>query len=103
MPSSLSVFLTGLFIGGGASLLGAALSYWFGLAAAQGEDDEPTSVPIVYLFLVTIILSAIGAVALIATFFNQRSAAHVLLTGAGVVTGFTLVFSLLLFIYLQQE
>jgi hypothetical protein len=99
MTPAWTSFLIGLTIGGGASLFGAVLSYWFGL-----RDQTPQSgAPLAYLFLVPVVLSFIGALALVAAFFNDRSIGLILLTGLGVILGFTLVFALLLFLWVQQD
>ena len=103
MTPALSSFATGLLIGGGASLLGAVLSYWFGLRQIEGRNDEYSGAPLAYLFLVPLLLSFIGAVALVLAFFNGQPLGLVLLTGIGVVLGFTLVFALLLFAYVRRD
>ena len=92
-------FFTGLLIGGCASLVGAALSYWFGL-----RDRKPQSgAPLAYLFLVPVVLSLIGALAVVFSLLNGGSVSLTLITGLGVIVGFTLVFALLLFLWVQAE
>jgi hypothetical protein len=103
MTPALSSFATGLLIGGGASLLGAMLSYWFGLRQVEGRNDGHSGAPLAYLFLVPLILSFIGAVALVLALFNGRPVGLVLVMGFGVVFGFTLVFALLLFAYVRRD
>ncbi len=91
-------FLIGLTIGAVASLLGAWLSYQYGLRQAP----EATTAPLRYLLLVTIGLSLLGAAILLAALFYGYSLALVLTTGAGVIIGFWLVFFVLLMFWIRK-
>ena len=99
MTPAWTSFLIGLAIGGSASLLGGALSYWFGLR----NQNSQSNAPLAYLFFVPVMLSLIGGLALVTAFFNDRSVMLLLLTGLGVIMGFTIVFALLLFVWVQQD
>lgn len=94
----LTAFLSGFGIGVGVSLVGAALSYWFGLRRTVGE----TKTPLLFLMLAVLGLGAAGGVVLISTVWTGRTT-HALVTGAGVVSGFTVVFGLLLFFWVRAE
>lgn len=98
VSSMFTAFLSGFGIGVVVSLVGAALSYWFGLRRTLGE----TKTPLLFLMLAVLGLGAAGAVVLLGTVWTG-GIAHALVTGAGVVIGFTVVFALLLFAWVRAE
>jgi len=92
-------FLIGLAIGIIASLLGAWLSYRYGLRLAP----ERTAAPLRYLLLVTIGLTLLGIAVLLTALFYGYNLRLVLVTGAGVITGFWSIFFGLLTFWLRRS
>lgn len=91
-------FFIGLAIGAIASGLGAWLSYRYGLWLAP----EHTTAPLRYLLLVTIGLSLLGIAVLSTALMYGYNVQLVLITGAGVIAGFWLVFFGLLAFWLRK-
>ena len=86
----------GLGLGFAFSVAGALLSYWFGLRRNTGR----TAAPLVYLFLTVLLLGMIGAVTLVMGLFSGKIV-NGLVSGLGVVIGFSIVFAGLMFGYLK--
>ena len=91
----MTAFFVGLGIGAVISLIGAALSFWFGLHRTAGE----TKAPLAYLVLMVMGLGVVGLLVTVRAFVTGQVGAA-LLTGAGVVLGFNVVFGLLLLLYI---
>ena len=94
----MTAFFVGLGIGAVISLIGAALSYWCGLHRTGGE----TRAPLAYLVLMVMGLGLVGILVTVRAFVTGQVGAA-LLTGAGVVVGFNLVFGLLLLLYIRAD
>ncbi|MCB9161508.1 MAG: hypothetical protein R3A10_23635 [Caldilineaceae bacterium] len=94
----MTAFFVGLGIGAVISLIGAALSYWFGLHRTDGE----TRAPLAYLVLMVMGLGLVGILVTVRAFVTGQVGAA-LLTGAGVVVGFNVVFGLLLLLYIRAD
>lgn len=89
--STLNAFILGILLGAGSSIVGGFLSYWFGLR----QTTQPTAVPLIYLFLIVLLLGFIGLTALVSGVLSG-TVMLVLIGGLGVILGFSVVFALLL-------
>lgn len=94
--SALNALVLGFALGAASSAVGGLLSYWFGLRRIDG----PSAVPLVYLFLSVLMLGLVGALSLVFGAFSG-SVVQALLTGIGVIFGFSTVFALLLFSWIK--
>lgn len=96
--TKMTAFLLGLAVGAVASVFGAVLSYWFGLRNADGV----TRTPLAYLMMTVLGLGVLGAVVTLRA-ISTGGLLTAIITGAGVVLGFTAVFALLLAIYIRTD
>jgi len=97
LTTSITSFLIGLVIGSLTSLVGAWFSYRQGLRT----EEERTNAPLRYLMLSTFGLTAVGLIVLLITFLYLGNIRSVLVTGAGVIVGFWLIFFVLFFGWLR--
>lgn len=98
MTSLFGPLTVGFLIGAVASLVGGFLSYW----TALRETNQPTRVPVIMLFLIVFVLGIIGALVITVGLFAGKLG-DALLTGVGVLLGFSGVFALLLALWLRAE
>ena len=99
MPPALTALFLGTVIGALASLVGAFLSYWFGLRTPTVQSKAPLG----YLFLVVTALGVTGVFAVIGSIFRGHSLLYTFLIGVGIMIGFSIAFAILLFAWIQHE
>ncbi|MEZ4732489.1 MAG: hypothetical protein R3E79_35720 [Caldilineaceae bacterium] len=97
ITTEITFFITGLVIGSLTSLVGAWLSYQRGLK----DQQERTTAPLRYLMLSTFGLTVVGVIVLLIALFYLNNIRSVLVTGAGVIIGFWLIFFVLFFGWLR--
>ena len=93
-----TAFILGLAIGAAASIVGAGLSYWFGLR----DHARVSRAPLFFLLVIIAVLSFIGAIVSLAA-IPSGTVIHALVTGVGVVIGFSITFGLLLGVWLRAD
>ena len=98
MTPTLSSFLIGLTLGAIASVIGGILSYFFGLRKVSGD----TAAPLVLLFVTVLTLGLLGVIAIFLS-LGSGNTLQALVTGVGVVTGFSITFALQLLLYLKID
>lgn len=99
MSPALTSLLLGIAIGTVASAIGAFLSYWFGLRMPATDSRAPLG----YLFLTVGLLGVIGVFAVVGSILSGQSLVHTALIGIGIMIGFSIVFAILLFGWLQRQ
>lgn len=99
MPPALIALLLGIIIGALASLVGAFLSYWFGLRTPTDQSKAPLG----YLFLVVGALGVTGVFAVVGSILRGQSLLYTFLIGVGVMIGFSIAFAVLLFAWIRHE
>lgn len=97
VTTEITFFITGLVIGSLTSLAGAWLSYRRGLK----DQQERTNAPLRYLMLSTFGLTVVGVIVFLIALFYLDNIRSVLVTGAGVIIGFWLIFFVLFFGWLR--
>lgn len=98
MSPTLNALLIGMLLGAAASGIGGLLSYFLGLRQVSQE----TAAPLVLLFMTVLFLGMIGVIALIIGTISGNLL-RALITGLGVVIGFSVAFALLLLLYFQFD
>lgn len=99
MSPALIALLIGIIIGALASLVGAFLSYWFGLRTPTDQSKAPLG----YLFLVVGALGVTGVFAVVGSILRGQSLLYTFLIGVGVMIGFSIAFAVLLFAWIRHE
>jgi len=99
MSPAFIALLLGIAIGAVASIIGAFFSYWFGLRI----PDEKSRAPLGYLFMTVGFLGVIGVFAVVGSILSGQSLLHTALIGIGVMIGFSIVFAILLFGWIQRQ
>ena len=99
MSPALTSLLLGIAIGAVASAIGAFLSYWFGLRIPAADSRASLG----YLFLTVGLMGVIGLFAVIGSILSGRSLLLTALIGIGIMIGFSIVFAIFLFGWIQRQ
>ena len=90
--------MIGLTLGAVTSVIGGILSYFFGLRKVSGD----TAAPLVLLFMTVLFLGLLGVIAILLGIVSGN-AFQALITGVGVVIGFSIAFALQLLPYFRFD